>query len=340
MDKDKWIIVALIIVFVIILVIVLCVWVLPAISTQNSTSTSEPKPSSSSSSANDYYTVVVPNSTNPPSGSSNATQFLFSNGSSSSNVLKIAFCIGIDYIGTEYMLQTCGNDMKHIGEFCKTKLGILPANIYFMTDRTNAIPSWNVNSTYNPTVQQLSKAFFDLLLLIPTNQPCEICWFYSGHGSYFSSLDSKESDHQDEYIIMKDGAVKDDVIQSEFLALLPSTCKMFCLFDCCYSGTATDLKYIYNSDQKQSQIDEKYSKTTAKVVMMSASQDHQVAYGGISTTDLSVLTKVFLQNFAKGYSFITLQSQIQNTLTQNFVSQAPVLTASMSELFTYGLIPI
>jgi hypothetical protein len=265
---------------------------------------------------------------------------LFTKSTNSTSIKRLAFCIGIDYIGTTYALHSCGNDMNQVGEFCKGQLGIPASSIYFMTDRTTAIPSWNVNTTFSPTISQLQTAFTTLLQQLDPSQPCEIFWFYSGHGTNFSSATSTETDQQDEYIVMKDGYVKDNVLHLSFIQLLPSYASLFCLFDCCFSGTATDLRYIYDPQQNQTFLDEKHNFESASIVMLSASTDHQVAYGGSSTTELSVFTRVFLEQFRKSISFVTLRQNIQSAFVYQAIPQTPVLTASKPQLFSWGLVSL
>jgi len=42
----------------------------------------------------------------------------------------------------------------------------------------------------------------------------------------------------------KNGHIIDDVIYSEVVGKLPEGCELFCLFDCCHSGTIMDLPYV------------------------------------------------------------------------------------------------
>jgi hypothetical protein len=60
----------------------------------------------------------------------------------------------------------------------------------------------------------------------------------------------------------KDGHIIDDDIHKILVAQLPEGCKLFCLFDCCHSGTMLDLPYTIKLTPE---LESKILKGTAKM---------------------------------------------------------------------------
>lgn len=75
---------------------------------------------------------------------------------------------------------------------------------------------------------------------------------YSGHGSRERDTTGDEADGFDETIVPLDalsaGQITDDLIFDELVKPLPSGSRLFCIFDCCHSGTVMDLPYTWVFD--------------------------------------------------------------------------------------------
>lgn len=74
---------------------------------------------------------------------------------------------------------------------------------------------------------------------------------YSGHGGQTEDLDGDEDDGYDETIYPVDheqaGVIIDDTMHDILIRPLPAGCRLTAIMDCCHSGSALDLPYIYST---------------------------------------------------------------------------------------------
>ena len=77
----------------------------------------------------------------------------------------------------------------------------------------------------------------------------EIWISFSGHGAHITDRSQDEVDGRDEAIFTLDQQIITDDAINSYLAQIPRTCQVMCLFDCCHSGTVTDLKYQYSTER-------------------------------------------------------------------------------------------
>eukprot|EP01054_Gregarina_sp_Poly1_P010876 Gregarina_sp_Poly_1__10875@NODE_847_length_5991_cov_96_588623_g612_i0_p5_GENE_NODE_847_length_5991_cov_96_588623_g612_i0NODE_847_length_5991_cov_96_588623_g612_i0_p5_ORF_typecomplete_len152_score20_30Peptidase_C14/PF00656_22/7_1e33Raptor_N/PF14538_6/0_056Raptor_N/PF14538_6/2_7e02Peptidase_C13/PF01650_18/0_056_NODE_847_length_5991_cov_96_588623_g612_i054865941 len=92
--------------------------------------------------------------------------------------------------------------------------------------------------------------------LVKDAAPGDVLFFhYSGHGSQKPSLDGRqyESDGLDETIcpldFRKHGDIRDDEIAKKLIVNLPPGVRLFCVMDCCHSGTGLDLPFVCDIDR-------------------------------------------------------------------------------------------
>ena len=88
--------------------------------------------------------------------------------------------------------------------------------------------------------------------LVNSAQPNDNLFFhYSGHGGQTKDLDGDEEDGYDEVIYPVDfkqaGHIVDDEIHWILVRPLPPGCRLTAILDCCHSGSAMDLPYIYST---------------------------------------------------------------------------------------------
>lgn len=154
-----------------------------------------------------------------------------------------ALLIGINYFGTSYELKGCINDVHSIKNFLMETYGFPSEGIVMMTD----------NQINNPERMPTRQNILDAMnWLADGARPNDSLFFhFSGHGSQVPDQDGDEADGYDETICPCDftmeGMIVDDEMNRILVRPLPAGCRLTAFFDCCHSGTALDLPYIYNS---------------------------------------------------------------------------------------------
>ncbi|KAK0491295.1 caspase domain-containing protein [Armillaria novae-zelandiae] len=219
---------------------------------------------------------------------------------------KRALCIGINYRGQPHELKGCINDARHIRDFLINHWGYKSEDVVMLTD----------DST-NPRSQPTRKNMLDgMRWLVKNAQPHDSLFFhYSGHGGQTKDKDGDEVDGYDEVIFPVDfkrnGQIIDDEMHSIMVKPLPSGCRLTALFDCCHSGTALDLPYVYGPDGrlKKEMVSKSWRKlksTPADVISWSGSKDGQtsadtfqggVAVGAMSYAFITALRKTPEQSY-------------------------------------------
>ena len=100
----------------------------------------------------------------------------------------------------------------------------------------------------------------------------EIWFHFSGHGGWTYDASSDERDRRDETIVCLDGVITDDQIHEVLVKHVPRTSNAICTMDCCHSGTALDLKYLYVSGNRNVQ-ENRNAKGTQNIVCLSGCRD-------------------------------------------------------------------
>ncbi|KAJ9496117.1 hypothetical protein H2202_008363 [Exophiala xenobiotica] len=75
---------------------------------------------------------------------------------------------------------------------------------------------------------------------------------YSGHGSQVKDPDGDRDSGFDDTIVPVDfesnGQIDSDKLHRTLVSALPASSTLFVIFDCCHSGSAIELPYVYRSD--------------------------------------------------------------------------------------------
>ena len=75
---------------------------------------------------------------------------------------------------------------------------------------------------------------------------------YSGHGSQVKDPDGDRDSGYDDTIVPvdyeKNGQIDSDKLHRTLVSALPANSTLFVIFDCCHSGSAIELPYVYRSD--------------------------------------------------------------------------------------------
>ncbi|KAI8356035.1 peptidase C14 [Mortierella sp. GBAus27b] len=155
---------------------------------------------------------------------------------------KRALFIGINYIGQQGQLRGCINDVKNIKKFVIERYGFKEQDTITLTDDQR-------DTTRIPTRANMIAA---MQWLVRDARPNDSFFFhYSGHGGQTDDLDGDEDDGKDETILPVDhktaGVIIDDVLHAIMVQPLPAGCRLTAVMDCCHSGSAMDLPYIYST---------------------------------------------------------------------------------------------
>jgi hypothetical protein len=232
---------------------------------------------------------------------------------------KKALLIGINYIGTRSELRGCINDVYNIKRFLISEKGFKESEIRVMTEATE-------NPNNIPTKANIIAAIQELVH--DNNQDSRLFFHYSGHGSWTRDKSGDELDGKDETICPLDYAASGDIIDDDLRKYLVDVLKpgaeLFCLFDCCHSGTVLDLKYNYLVDTRPEGTtytinqDNNYKSSAGQVVVISGCMDNQTsADAHIQNTFQGAMTYSFLKAneiLKKANKTVTYKGLMKNLL--------------------------
>jgi hypothetical protein len=216
-------------------------------------------------------------------------------------MVKRALLIGIEYINTENYLPGCKKDVLLFKQLLTKRLGFEEENITILTDN-------HTDRLYDlPTGQNI---YNHLNTLCNTNLNDDLTFiYYSGHGTQVFDTNNDEVDQKDEAIVpmdfRKNGVIIDDLINS---ILRSSSSKTIMFFDCCHSGTITDLPFHWHEKNNAISTFEKtenigsYFHDNKYIYKLSACLDSQ------ESVSISFDRKEYVGLFSKNLYFAILNS--------------------------------
>ncbi|KAL7626530.1 hypothetical protein AAE478_003302 [Parahypoxylon ruwenzoriense] len=164
-------------------------------------------------------------------------------------VRKKALLIGINYFGTEHELNGCINDCENIRDFLVEERGFSPSahDMVMMSD----IPE-NEGTPFFPNAANLMAA---IKWLVTRNKPGDILWLsYSGHGGQVRNDDGDRPSGFDDTIcpvdFQENGQITSEILHRAIVSPMNPECRLTILFDCCHSGSACELPYVYRPDEE------------------------------------------------------------------------------------------
>ena len=236
-------------------------------------------------------------------------------------VKKTALLIGINYKGTNSELRGCENDILNTKKILISKYGFKENEIVMMAE----------NFGEKPTRANILKQMRNLVN--KSNNGYSSLWFqYAGHGYYTADYNGDEKDKKDECIVTSDmRIITDDEFRKLFTSKINKNTKMFCLMDCCHSGTIMDLKYKYRSNKTKWTTENKYA-VGANIIAISGCRDNQTsADAWLNSNWCGAMTTSFLNAMsATNYkpNIFTLLNKMRVFLRSRNFTQIPQLTST------------
>ncbi len=181
--------------------------------------------------------------------------------------LKRVLLVGINYKDTPYELYGCINDVNNMSAQLKQ---FFPkcTDHRIITDDT----------VMKPTKDSIMSS---INWLVAGLKPGEnIVFHYSGHGGLVRDKNGDEVSGYDSCIypinadIME--MITDDELRANLAAKLPQGCKCFVILDSCHSGTAVDLRCMWEAPSPTSLTyneNKNYAKTNGTILFLSGCQD-------------------------------------------------------------------
>ncbi len=171
---------------------------------------------------------------------------------------KKSLLIGINYEGQSHALQGCRQDVRNMvsTEFlgihrCHVDLSqsqFLSSRGYPTDERSMVVLADDRQGSYYPTGHNILAAM-DWLVSEPGIQ----CFLhYSGHGGQVKDPDGDRDSGFDDTIVPVDyqeqGQLDSDTLHRHLVSKLHPTSTLFVVFDCCHSGSAIELPFVYRPD--------------------------------------------------------------------------------------------
>ena len=185
--------------------------------------------------------------------------------------LKRALIVGINYVNTRYALRGCINDALNIRA---QLVSFFPTcgEIRLITD----------NTLLRPTKAEIMRG---LAWLAKDLQPGEhVLFHYSGHGGRVRDRNGDEVLGLDSCLYPINGSqlevILDDEVRSSLVNRIPRGSKCLIILDSCHSGTAADLRYIWQASTPTLLTYTEaraYPETAGTVVALTSCLDSQAA---------------------------------------------------------------
>jgi hypothetical protein len=250
---------------------------------------------------------------------------------------KKALLVGCNYPGSSAQLNGCCNDTGRWWGVLQSIYGFKEKDLLLLRDQGES--DWRKTSTRENMLNGIR-------WLVDGAAPGDVLFFqFSGHGGQRKCEDGSEADGMDELIIPSDYQKEGVIVDSELFDLLvvplPSGCKLTVILDCCHSGSALDLPFVWNEGGNKWDCERNPWHTAGDVQMFSGCEDAQCsmdvsvrgkAAGAMTTAMCDVLEKVQKDKASLEYS--ELLAQLLGVLKSRNFDQRPKL--SSSQAFNYG----
>eukprot|EP00928_Gymnodinium_smaydae_P020276 TRINITY_DN17843_c0_g1_i1.p1 TRINITY_DN17843_c0_g1~~TRINITY_DN17843_c0_g1_i1.p1 ORF type:complete len:572 (-),score=79.93 TRINITY_DN17843_c0_g1_i1:322-2037(-) len=246
---------------------------------------------------------------------------------------KKAVLIGCNYPGTDAELNGCINDVQ--------RWSSLLINVYDFQrqDMVQLIDAGHNDYKFFPTRSNILNA---IRWLVDGAAPGDVLFFqFSGHGAQREAEYDNEADGMDELLVPTDygeaGMIVDHELFDVLCVSLPSGCKLTVILDCCHSGSALDLPFVWNSNQQDWNIERDAWHIAGDVQMFSGCEDDQCSMdattrqglpGGAMTTAMCDVLEKYAEEPPGSYP--SLLDAMTNVLDERGFEQRPRLSSSQA----------
>mmetsp|Transcript_15263 Transcript_15263/g.26720 ORF Transcript_15263/g.26720 Transcript_15263/m.26720 type:complete len:641 (+) Transcript_15263:60-1982(+) len=241
--------------------------------------------------------------------------------------VKKAFVVGCNYPGQPAALRGCVNDTHSWKDTLMKHYGFEEKNILVMHDELEDKRLW-------PTLKNMKNG---LRWLAEGANPGDVLFFsFSGHGTQIDSDDGNEADGKDEALcptnFREEGLLLDNEIFDLVVTPLVSGVKLTIILDCCHSGTAVDLSFIWEMDNDSWEEVGGTRYVAGDVQMFSGCQDDQCSmdvagvFGRPQGAMTMAMTKVVENDNSLPYP--ELLTRLHEALEEGGYDQKPRLTSS------------
>eukprot|EP00928_Gymnodinium_smaydae_P013471 TRINITY_DN1490_c0_g2_i1.p1 TRINITY_DN1490_c0_g2~~TRINITY_DN1490_c0_g2_i1.p1 ORF type:complete len:531 (+),score=122.68 TRINITY_DN1490_c0_g2_i1:52-1593(+) len=238
---------------------------------------------------------------------------------------KKALLVGINYFGTSAELRGCINDVQEWKSILEEQYGFQERDMTILTDDQD-------DPRKRPTLHNMRNG---VRWLVSGAAPGDVLFFqYSGHGTQQQSRNNNEADGMDEALCPCDysesGVFVDDELFDTLVTPLPSGVKLTIILDCCHSGTAVDLPFIWEEPDHWEEVGGT-SYTAGDVQMFSGCEDDQCSMdvsrrGKANGAMTTAMTEAIRED--PGRQYPELLNRLREILAERGYEQFPRLTSS------------
>ncbi|KAK0475412.1 caspase domain-containing protein [Armillaria novae-zelandiae] len=255
---------------------------------------------------------------------------------------KKALCIGINYAGHQTLensqalgeLSGCIKDAVQISSFLSEHWDSSSRGAV----KIKVLRDDSKNDKEMPTKSNIIKAM--RWLVKGARREDSLVFHYSGHGGQIKDQNGDEPDGYDEVIYpVDDGYIVDDDMHKLMVKPLPTGCRLTALFDCCHSGSALDLPYVWDDFGglfRGGSVTRKWIRrksTQASVISLSSAKDDRVS---MDTPQGGAMSDAFIMSLKHDayQTYVRFFASINEIMTRKH-KQTPQLCCS-SNIDTNG----
>ena len=194
-------------------------------------------------------------------------------------VKKIALLVGLNYPGdTTYMLNASYNDVLLVQKHLVDNEGFRNEDILILTDKNPQ------DTTYYATFYNIITRIKEIIELATSDDL--IFFYFTGHGCQINDNNGDETDSKDECFVPADhnkNIITDDLLYDLFSK---ANCSILSMFDCCSSGSISDLKYKFSLNPYTLTNNLSINDESKDIVCLSSSSDSKDSYEQVLPTAL------------------------------------------------------
>lgn len=245
--------------------------------------------------------------------------------------LKRVLLIGINYIEDERnRLMGCINDIVNMDSKIR--------KVYPDCKEIRSLSDNQADPLKKPTRKNILDGINWLTQGLVAGE--SVLFHYSGHGGLTLDRSGDEKSGYDSCIYpIQNGKIEcitDDELKECLVNKIPTNCKCFAILDCCHSGSALDLRYVYNAPtygKLEISQNDQYPKTNGSVIFLSGCKDTQTAADTVDKKNIptGALTNALLEVWNKygiDIKFKYLLWDVRTVLKSGGYQQIPQLSCS------------